>query len=272
MTLPGIFPRPILFELTEGNVPLGHEKIMNCQEYRELTAAHVDGALSAEEEVEVRAHLDQCPKCKRLFLWETDFKKLLRQNLAPISVRPSFKEALLERLEGKRKHAFMPWAYQRYGIGAVMALLLLAIAPLLFFRNEAGEKIFSQAAAQYQMVTRKIAERPFASPTRAARSFDLSPWGYRLLTSETSELNGLTGITSTYRNEQNDYVLAQEFQGGQLSAPPGAKIVRVAGKTFVLHSDNGVNLIAWKEQTLLCILASRAPMDQLLDIAQRVMA
>lgn len=273
MTSPGIFPRPILFELMEGNVPIGHEKIMNCQEYRELTAAHVDGALSAGETVEVQSHLDRCPKCQRLFLWETDFKKLLRQNLAPISVRPSFKEALLERLEGKRKRAFMPWVYQRYGIGAVMALLLLAIAPLLFFRNEAGEKLFSQAAAQYQMATRNIAENPSLSPTRAARSsFDLSPWGYRLLTSEAAELNGLIGITSTYRNEQNDYVLAQEFRGGQLSAPPGAKIVRVAGKTFVLHSDNGVNLIAWKEQTLLCILASRAPMDQLLDIAQRVMA
>src|ERR671922_394597 len=245
---------------------------MNCQEYREIVSAHVDGALFAEEKREVRCHVDHCSKCRQIFLHETDFKKLLRQNLAPISVRPSFKEALLERLEGKRKRASMPWAYQRYGIGAAIALLLLAIVPLLLFRNQAGEEIFSQAAAQYQMLTGKVVESPIPSSPHAARSFDLSPWGYHLLTSNASELNGLVGITSTYRNERRDYVLAQEFQGGNLSVPAGAKSVQVAGKSFVMHTENGVNLIAWKERNLLCILASRVPMEQLFDMAQRVMA
>lgn len=245
---------------------------MNCLDYKEIISAHVDRTLSAEEELEVQSHLDQCPKCKQFFRWETDVKKLLRQKLSPIVVQPRFKEALLERLEGKSRRISARWSYQSYGFGAALALALLAMVPLLVFRNQVREEVFGQAAGQYQMMTRRILEGPMSSPSRAARSFDLSPWGYHLLTSEASEFNGLTGITSTYRKEGSDYVLAQEFEGGNLSVPPGAKSIQVAGKTFIIHSENGVNLIAWKERNLLCILASHVPMEQLLDMARRVMA
>jgi len=164
------------------------------------------------------------------------------------------------------------WSYKGYGIGLAVALLLLAIVPILVSRNQVREEIFSHAVAQYQIMTRKILAGPMSSPSRTARSFDLSPWGYHLLTSAAAEFSGSAGITSTYRNKGRDYVLAQEFEGGNLSVPPGAKSVQVAGKTFIIHSENGVNLVAWKERNLLCILASRVPMDQLLDMAQRVMA
>jgi Putative zinc-finger len=245
---------------------------MNCLDYKEIIAAHVDGTLASEEEQQVQMHLDQCSRCKQFFRWETEVKKLLREKLSPVTAQPSFKEALLEQLKGKRERPSTRWFYQRYAIGAAVALLLLALTPLLVPRNQVHDEILSQAVAQYQTITLRIFEGPMSSPSRAARSFDLSPWGYRLLTSEASEFNGLTGITSTYQNAGSDYVLAQEFEGGNLSVPAGAKSVQAAGKTFVVHSENGVNLIAWKERNLLCILASRVPMENLLDIAQRVMA
>jgi|SRR5215467_7754422 len=245
---------------------------MNCLDYKEIIAAHVDGTLASEEEQQVQVHLDQCSRCKQFFRWEAEVKKLLREKLSPVTVQPSFKEALLDRLEGKRERTYTRWFYQRYTIGAAVALLLLALIPLFVPRNQVRDEVFSQAVAQYQTITRKIFESPLSSPSRAARSFDLSPWGYRLITSEASEFNGLAGITSTYRNQGSDYVLAQEFEGGNLSVPAGAKSLQAAGKTFVMHRENGVNLIAWKERNLLCILASRVPMERLLDMAQRVMA
>jgi hypothetical protein len=91
---------------------------MNCLDYKEIISAHVDGTLGAEEELEVQSHLDQCPKCKQFFRWETDVKKLLRQKLSPIAVQPSFKGVLLERLEGKRKRTSMRWSYKSEGIAA----------------------------------------------------------------------------------------------------------------------------------------------------------
>jgi Putative zinc-finger len=245
---------------------------MDCLDYKEIISAHVDGTLSAEEKPEVQSHLDQCPKCEQFFRWETEVKKLLRQKLSPIAVQPRFKEALLERLERERERTSVRWSYKGYGIGVAVALLLLAIVPILISRHQVQEEFFSQAVAQYQIMTRKILEGPMSFPSRTARSFDLSPWGYHLITSEAAEFSGLAGITSTYRNKASDYVLAQEFAGGNLSVPPGAKSLQVAGKTFVIHNQNGVHLIAWKERNLLCILASRVPMEQLLDMAQRVMA
>ena len=86
---------------------------MDCLHYKEIIAAHVDGTLAAEEELQVKSHLDQCPKCKQFFRWETDVKKLLRQKFSPIVVQPSFKKALLERLEAKRKRTSVRWSYKR---------------------------------------------------------------------------------------------------------------------------------------------------------------
>jgi len=91
---------------------------MDCLHYKEIIAAHVDGTLAAEEELEVQSHLDQCPKCKQFFRWETDVKKLLSQKFSPIVVQPSFKEALLEQLEGKRKRTSVRWSYKKEGIVA----------------------------------------------------------------------------------------------------------------------------------------------------------
>jgi uncharacterized membrane protein HdeD (DUF308 family) len=91
---------------------------MDCLHYKEIISAHVDGTLAAEEELEVQSHLDQCPKCKQFFRWETDVKKLLRQKFSPIVVQPSFKETLLERLEGKRKRRSVRWSYKSEGIVA----------------------------------------------------------------------------------------------------------------------------------------------------------
>src|SRR5215831_17901949 len=91
---------------------------MDCLHYKEIISAHVDGTLAAEEELEVQSHLDQCPKCKQFFRWETDVKKLLRQKFSPIVVQPSFKAALLEQLEGKRKRTSVRWSYKKEGIVA----------------------------------------------------------------------------------------------------------------------------------------------------------
>jgi len=246
---------------------------MNCSEYGELIAAHIDGALSFEESREVQSHVEQCATCRRMFVWETKAQKAIKPHLAILAPPWGTKERILENLEQKgRSREMLGWFFFSPRLAGSLALLLIVLLAAILWRNNSQENSFSQAVAQYQMTTRRIFEGPMSSQSRAARSFDLTPWGYDLLTSEASKLNGLTGITSTYRNKENDYVLAQEFEGGNLSVPTGAKSLQVAGKTFIIHSENGVNLIAWKERNLLCILASRVPMEQLLHMAQRVMA
>lgn len=62
----------------------------------------------------------------------------------------------------------------------------------------------------------------------------------------------------------------QEFEGGELSPPPGSKVVRVSSQDFVSYSQGRVNLAAWKQKDLLCILASTLPTEKLLGLARRI--
>jgi hypothetical protein len=245
---------------------------MNCRGYGELIAAHVDGVLYFEEGREAQSHVDECATCRRIFVWERKAQNVIKPHLVAIAPPSGVKERILDNLNRKgRSREMVSWFFHSPRLAGSFALVMVVVLTTILWRNNSKEDLLSQAAAQYQMMTRGNSKFPSSSPSRAARSFDLSPWGYHLLTSEVSATSGLTGITSTYRNERSDYLLAQEFEGGNLSVPAGAKSLQVAGKTFIIHSENGVNLIAWKERNLFCILASRVPLEQLLDIAQRVM-
>jgi hypothetical protein len=245
---------------------------MDCQEYREIIAAHVDGALSSKEGMAVQSHLNGCPRCKQKYLWETEATRSLRQRLSLISARPGLREKLLDQLGETSKEEFFGWSYMSHGLVAAFALLLLLAVPYLFWRDKVQEEIFTDAIAQYQMVTQGIGDTPQgASPlTPGARVLDLSPWGYRLLAKQSQQLKGQEGRVFIYQGQEKEYLLAQEFDGVDYSLPPSAGTIRVSGRDFVNYTKGNVNLIGWKEKDVLCILASNLPKEKLLSLAQEI--
>ncbi len=247
---------------------------MDCQEYREIIAAHVDGTLLSEERKAVESHLNQCVRCAQMFLWENEVRKFLKRMLSPIKVRAGLKESILDQLGETSKEGLLSRYYSR-GLVAAFALLLLLAVPYLFWRGKVQkvqEEIFTDAIAQYQMVTQGIGDTPQAtSPsTPAARLLDLSPWGYRLLAKQSQQLKGQDGRVFIYQGQEKEYLLAQEFYGVDYSLPPGASTIRVSGRDFVNYSKGNVNLIGWKEKDILCILASNLPKEKLLSLAQEI--
>ena len=246
---------------------------MDCQEYREVIATHVDGALSSEEGLTVQSHLNQCSPCRQKFLWETEVKKALKRKLTPIPARPGLKERILDQLGEASEEGFLSWFTMPHRLAAAFALLLIAAVPYFVWQHKVQEEIFSDAIAQYQKVTQGIVETPQASPlTPPARLLDLSPWGYRLLARQTQQLKGEDGALFVYQGQGNEYLLAQEFDGVDIAPPRGARIIRASGRDFVSYYQEGVNLIAWKEKEkdLLCILASTLPEEKLLGLAQQI--
>lgn len=243
---------------------------MNCKDYRDIIAAHVDGQLAADEEVAVRSHLARCVDCERVFYWEAGAKAALCQNFAPLRIKSALHEKLSERLENNRLRTILPWFYGRSGLAVLSALLVLLTVPMLFLKEKPADAIFSETLALYDWKTRvslnpsAVVAEPSASP------LNLAPWGYRLVNQQATEFRGVKGFTFLYQGFDKDYVLAQEFKAANLAAPEGGRVLAVSGKTFVTHSQDGVNLIAWKENDLLCILASRIPKEKLVDLAQRV--
>jgi len=65
---------------------------MHCGEYREPTAAHVDGLLTPEEQATVAAHIAGCPTCTRLLEREQQFARSLRGRKL---IRPVVSEMLV---------------------------------------------------------------------------------------------------------------------------------------------------------------------------------
>ncbi|MBI4528704.1 MAG: zf-HC2 domain-containing protein [Deltaproteobacteria bacterium] len=243
---------------------------MDCQEYKEITSAHVDGALSSEEMAEVETHLERCLQCEQMFLWEAKMMELLKRRLPHVPVRPAFRERLLDQLGETSKDGFFDWSYMSHGLIAAFALLLIVTVPYLVWQEKVQDEIFSDAIAQYEKVTRGLVDTSQLVSTTPARLLDLSPWGYRLVARQTQKVKGREGRMFLYQGKGSEYLLAQEFDGGDFLPPSGAKIIWASNREFVSYSQEGVNLIAWKEKDLLCIIASSLPKEKLLTLAQQI--
>ena len=79
---------------------------------------------------------------------------------------------------------------------------------------------------------------------------------------------GRTFVYSTGSGEE--YLMAQEFEGMEISPPSGGSVVRTSNRDFMSYSQGEVNLVAWKDKDMLCILASKLPKKKLLGLAQRI--
>jgi hypothetical protein len=247
---------------------------MDCRGYKEIVAAHIDDALSRTEKRSVEFHLKECPKCARIFHWETRATRALKERLSLSVSKPGLRQRLLDRLEEKRGAGIFGWFYGSHGQAAAFALLVLFVLPYLLWTGRTQDNILANAVVQYQDVVQGYADLSSQSlpSTSSTRFLDLSPWGYRVLTQQSLKVTGQAGRLIVYQGPENAYLLAQEFEGANLARPPAAQAVRSRSHEFVIYAKEGVNLIAWKEKDkdLLCILVSALPQNKLLDLAQQV--
>ncbi len=242
---------------------------MDCQEYKEIISAHVDGALSTEEGLAVQSHLNQCTRCTKMFHWETEVKKILKPKFSTILPRPALKARVLGQLRETPKEGLFGWSFMANGLAAAFALLLIVSVPYLYWPGRVQENIFTGAIAQYQTVAQGMEDTPQnASP--AARLLDLRPWGYRILSTQIQRVKGQEGRVFIYQGPGQEHLLAQEFEGAEFSFPSGGRVIRASSRDFVSFSQQGVNLVAWKEKDLLCILTSTLPKEKLLSLARQV--
>jgi hypothetical protein len=178
----------------------------------------------------------------------------------------------LDQLGETSKEGFLSWFYMPHRLAAAFALLLIVAIPYLVWRGKVQGDIFTDAISQYRKVTQGLADTAQAdrSQTPAARLLDLSPWGYRVLARQSQEVRGQEGRVFVYQGQEKEYLVAQEFDGVDFSLPSGAETIRASSREFVSYSQEGVNLIAWKEKDFFCILASALPKEKLLGLAQQI--
>ena len=243
---------------------------MECRDYREIVAAHVDGTLTAAEESEVQVHLSQCPKCKQVFDWETKATTLLKQSLSPLTPRHELKQKLLDRL-GEGGDRTQGWLSMSRAWVPALSLLLVVGAIYFALPSRNQRDFFVDTVAHYQRAHEDLenfSETAAANPT--ARILDLKPWGYHLLGRNVHQAKGRENRVFVYHGQQNDLLVAQELEGESLSPPRGSVVVRKSGKNFVSLTKGDINLVAWEDKNIICVLASKLPKDRVIALAEQI--
>ncbi|HWP60476.1 MAG TPA: zf-HC2 domain-containing protein [Candidatus Acidoferrales bacterium] len=243
---------------------------MECRDYREIVAGHVDGALTPAEKSEAEAHLGKCLKCRQLFNWETKATALLKQSLSPLTPRHELKQKIVNQLEEAHSKSQAWLALSRTWVPA-LSLLLVVAAIYSALSARIQRDLFTDTAALYQRARANLENfSATAAPSPTARILDLKPWGYRLLGRSVRQARRGENRVFVYYGEQNDLLVAQEVEGENLSAPPDSVVVKKSGKDFVSLSQGDINLIAWQDRNIICILASKLPRERLVSLAEKI--
>lgn len=100
---------------------------MNCEQIYELLSARLDGALSAEDEARVQAHLDACPDCRRLYEAMASIEEKTAELAVPAP--DGLKRGVMYRIRqesGKQKKKRGYWGAGT-GFGLIAAVLVLLV-------------------------------------------------------------------------------------------------------------------------------------------------
>lgn len=183
------------------------------------------------------------------------------------------KERLFDRLGTQRRRTRVPSIIflrpRMVGSIAVVALILLVV--WLSGNNEAND-ILSDAVAQHEkfLAQGPATGRGINEPSPAARRLDLTLLGYRVAADRVDSVSGREHRLSVFAKEENEFVLAQEFEGVDLTPLSEARGIPMKSRGFVAFTKGKVNLVAWQDNRTLCVLTSHLPAEKLISLAQRV--
>jgi anti-sigma factor RsiW len=75
---------------------------VNCEKYQELISAFIDGELSISEETELKAHIDDCPECRKTLDEIKELRALMEKDRPAVMPADIEKRILLDVQKGKK--------------------------------------------------------------------------------------------------------------------------------------------------------------------------
>ena len=108
-----------------------------CEPYEDLLSAQLDGELTARDQADLTAHLETCPHCRK---YARDLQALHASLLTMAADPPDWMtDSILEEVKASPNPAKKARRWAPLACAAVLALVLLGSAPLLFGSDPAGE-------------------------------------------------------------------------------------------------------------------------------------
>ncbi len=242
---------------------------MNCEQYKEIAAAHADSVLAASESTDAETHVRQCPGCAS----QLQLQKVVagRVRRLPAIQSPELMRRRIARQTSVPMPAEKPHRMRRIVAGTVAAGLVLATA---FWFADRPPAIIATLTADVEAADRQ--DLPIDLETGdpgALRTYyaaagvpfensveDLAPQGLDLVGGGMSSIEGRATTRTVYRTADDQRVVCRRFRAGEVDWPSGGQAL---GDSELFTRD-GVNIALTRVGDVVCAMASRLPRDRFL--------
>lgn len=264
---------------------------MRCEEAQELITALVDNELAAAETPAVEGHLKDCSKCQFIYREERALKTKLRMVAASTSAPAELRERILSdpRLFPPKTEPRRAWQRLWRPSGSPLqaafagAILIVLALPLVYLTRPATQTIALAALETHAKILarslslvkagsqQEVKEQLVRSVERrfAPMGYDLSAMNLQAVGGLVQEVKGRKILVTLYEG-QSPSLTCYTFLGTEQDAPQGAAVFFDQEKkiNFYIFSSGGINGVLHREGDLICILVSRMPMSDLLEVAR----
>ncbi len=241
----------------------------------------LEGRLDEPRRSHIAAHVADCARCQReldALRWvKAETPKHFGEADLPAELLSRVRTALDAADAESRRPAGL-WRSRRSWITAGLAAAVLLI---VFFPGHKTPSLPSAVAADFHayasatvrleiesaephVVEAYFTRNGIAFPTRV---FDLGMMQYHLVGGRVHRLNGRTSALFAYRGPGNSALVCQMYEGRVAELPPTDDVRQHKGITFYVHRSERLTLVFWQEGDVVCVLASDAAPEDVVQLA-----
>lgn len=248
---------------------------MNCQEYREIVAAHVDDVLTPPEREEVGRHVAVCAPCRRVYEREKDFRAFMATKPLLQKVPPALEQNLRRALAKAERE---PWwsrlqeffTFPRLAVGLAAAGLLALLFFPRWFEEKRSRDFLERITQDYMAATSpgfslafrtddpQVLEAYFNQSGTLdfqARVIDFREQGYRLKGGIVMRTEQKVIAVTLYEG-QKGYVLCHRFKG-TVSLPRGGERMG----DHLVYTREAFTICFTQVGETMCCLITRIPKE-----------
>lgn len=252
------------------------------EELQDLLDQRLDPAARAT----VEEHLASCAECEREMAALRWTKSFAAQHFAATEAPPELKESIVAALRAEASGGdpviIRPdfWRTKRRSIlawAAVIAVAAIVAGSYFLLRPSLPESIarnFQAYEAQtlvLTMPTRDVKQMEIYFDEHEvkfkARVFDLGMMEYGLVGGRVQPLRGEASALFVYRGPGNRALLCQMYPGRVEDLPSGAIRREHNGIPFYRYQIEGVTVVFWPEEGVMCALASDIAPEKVIALA-----
>lgn len=261
---------------------------MSTHDHHPIEAIHalVDDGLDASERETVEQHLEACASCRVEHEVAKVTRRIIRTTVADPELPPGLATRIGAALDELDDRPALPARRLWPRLAAVAGALIAVVALVVLWPGDrqdlpVGERIVAAVSADFgdvesgtlplrltqadaRVLADYFAEQGIDFETRV---FDLGMMGYRLAGGRVRELAGRLSALFAYRGADGVLLVCRMYVGTLEELPAPSRTLEHDGITFQVYESDGRTLVFWDEGGVICVLASDAPAQTVIDLS-----